>query len=167
MTIAAGFLTDYEREMRNARRMLERVSDELFGYRPHRKSMTTGELAGHIAEMSDWGTRTANVDELDYDPPGGPAYKPFVPDSRANLLEFFDWALAESKVAIARVRDEDMHADWTLLERGKLLFTMPRIAVLTSMLLHHVIHHRAQLGVHLRMNDVAIPGMYGPSADDS
>jgi uncharacterized damage-inducible protein DinB len=146
--------------------MLERVPDEALDYQPHPKSMSMGRLASHIAEMPGWGTNTAQLDELDLQPPKGPAYKPFEAGSRAMVLDCFDSGVAEVKDAIAKVSDEAMLKNWTLLMHGKPIFTMPRIAVLKTMVLSHIIHHRAQLGVYLRMNDVPIPGMYGPSADD-
>ena len=166
MTIAEGFLVEFDPEMRNTRRMLERVPDGALNYQPHPKSMSMGQLASHVAEMPGWGVDTVQLDELDLQPPNGPAYKFFEAASRAMVLEFFDRGVAEAREAIINVSDEAMRTDWTLLMKGKPLFTMPRIAVLKVMVLSHIIHHRAQLGVYLRMNDVPVPGMYGPSADE-
>ena len=166
MTVAQGFLIEFNEEMKNTRRMLERVPDEAFDYKPHPKSWTMGRLASHIAEMPGWSVNTVQSDELDLQPPNGPEFEEFQAASQAKVLEFFDKGVAEAKEAVARVSDEAMYKDWTLLMHGSPIFTMPRIAVLKSMILSHIIHHRAQLSVYLRMNDVPVPGMYGPSADE-
>ena len=166
MTIAENFLADFEVEMASTRRMLECIPDDGLEFQPHSKSMTLGRLAGHIAEMARWGTDTAEVDELDIQPPTGDGYKPLTAESRATVLEFFDRSVAEAAEAIGRVSDDAMCADWTLKAHGTPIFTMPRITVLKRMVLSHIIHHRAQLSVYLRMNDMAVPGMYGPSADE-
>ena len=166
MTIAEDFLADFEVEMANTRRMLECIPDDALEFQPHSKSMSLGRLAGHIAEMARWGTDTAEADELDIQPPTGDGYKPLTAESRASALEFFDRGVAEAAEAIGRVSDDSMGAAWTLKAHGNPIFTLPRITVLKRMVLSHIIHHRAQLSVYLRMNDVAVPGMYGPSADE-
>ena len=166
MNLAQVFLAEFDQEMRNTRRMLECVPDDALDFKPHAKSMSMGRLAGHIAEMPGWGMHTAELEELDIRPPAGPAFVPFESSSRAATLEFFDSHVAGASEAIAKVSDEAMRAPWTLLMSGNPVFTMPRIAVLKSMVLNHIIHHRAQLSVYLRMRDVPIPGMYGPSADE-
>ena len=166
MTIAENFLADFEVEMASTRRMLECIPDDGLEFQPHSKSMTLGRLAGHIAEMARWGADTAEVDELDIQPPTGDGYKPLTAESRVTVLEFFDRSVAEAAEAIGRVSDDGMRAAWTLKAHGTPIFTMPRITVLKRMVLSHIIHHRAQLSVYLRMNDVAVPGMYGPSADE-
>ena len=166
MTIAQGFLIEFNEEMKKTRSMLERVPDAALDYKPHPKSMTMRELASHIAEMPGWGAVTVQSDELDLQPPEGPAYEFYLGESRDGILGSFDRNVIKAKSAISPVSNEEMLVDWTLLMHAKPIFTMPRIAVLKSMTLSHIIHHRAQLGVYLRMNDVPIPGMYGPSADD-
>ena len=167
MTIAEEFLGEFDPEMQNTRKMLERFPDGSVDYRPHAKSMTMGQLAGHVVEMVDWGAQTAILDTIDIQPPGTPPMEPAVAKSRAEALVRFDRGVVSAREAIRRVSDERMVQDWTLLQQGQPLFTMPRIAVLKRMILSHIIHHRAQLGVYLRMNDVPVPGMYGPSADES
>ena len=166
MTIAQGFLAEFNQEMKMTRRMLERVPDEALDYKPHPKSWTMGRLASHIADMPGWSVNTVQSDELDLEPPTGREFEEFKGASQAEVLEFFDKGVADATEAIAIVSDEDMGKDWTLLVGGSPIFTMPRIAVLKSMILNHIIHHRAQLSVYLRMNDVPVPGMYGPSADE-
>ena len=167
MSIAQRFLGEFDQEMANTRKTLELVSEDKFDFAPHEKSMKLGRLAGHIAEMPGWGVLTVTATELDIHPVGGPGYEPFSPATRDEIFAAFDKNIASAKEAIEGASDEDLMVPWSLLAGGKVLFTMPRIAVLKSMVLNHVIHHRAQLGVYLRMNDVAIPGMYGPSADDA
>lgn len=166
MTIAQVFLAEFDHEMNNTRRMLECVPDEALDFKPHAKSMTMGRLAGHVAEMPGWGVHTAELDKLDIRPPDGPVFEAFEAPSRKAALELFDKHVAEARTAIAQVSDDAMSTSWTLLMQDRPVFTMPRITVLKSMILNHIIHHRAQLSVYLRMNEVAIPGMYGPSADE-
>ena len=166
MTIAEAFLAEFGPEMANTRKMLERVPDGTLDFKPHEKSMSMGRLAGHVAEMAGWGTVTVQVDEFDVSPQDGPKPEAYVAQSRDATLEHFDRMVAEAKEAIAVTSDEAMHQPWTLLMGGKEVFSMPRIATLKAMVLNHIIHHRAQLSVYLRLNDVPIPGMYGPSADE-
>lgn len=158
---------EFDREMSMTRRMLERVRDEMLDFSPHPKSMTAGQLAGHIAEMIGWGRYAADLDEFDYDPPGGPRYRPFEPSSRASVLESFDRNARDAREAIARVSDAAMLAGWTLLEGGQPVLRLPRIEVLKRYVLNHIVHHRAQLSVYLRLNEISVPGMYGPSADET
>ncbi len=167
MRIAEGYILEFDAEMANTRRMLELVPEGDLDYTPHPKSMSLGRLAGHIAEMAQWGTVTAEQDSFDISPAGGPASEPYCATDRHSLLEFFDKSAASARAAILDLSDEAMTKPWTLYRAGAELFKMPRIAVLSSMILSHIIHHRAQLGLYLRMNDIPIPGMYGPSADDA
>lgn len=166
MTIAQAFLAEFEQEMGSTRKMLESVPDEFLDFRPHPKSMTMGQLAGHVAEMPAWGVSTVSLTELDIRPADGPKFVPFVPASKAELLDAFDGNVAKATEAVADVGDDAMQVAWTLLAGGQPLFSMPRIQVLKSMVLNHIIHHRAQLSVYLRLKDVQFPGMYGPTADD-
>ena len=165
--MAEGFLSEFDREMSKTRRMLEGVREDMLHFAPHPKSLTAGQLAGHIAEMIGWGRHVADLDEFDYDPPGGPRYRPFEPSTRASVLESFDRNYRDAREAIAKVSDEAMLAGWTLLEAGQPVLSLSRIEVLKRYLVNHIIHHRAQLGVYLRLNDIPVPGMYGPSADET
>ena len=166
MAIAESFLPEFDHEMANTRKILEIVPDDKLDYAPHEKSMKMGRLAGHIAEMASWTVATLNTPELDIAPVDGPSFRPFIAGSRDELLATFDKNIEAAKEAIADASDEALTTSWSLLAGGNTMFTMPRIGVLKSMVLNHIIHHRAQLGVYLRMNDVPIPGMYGPSADE-
>lgn len=110
---------------------------------------------------------TINTEELDYAPVNGPSYQPPKTDNRKELLAVFDKESSEARAALASVSDEEMVKGWKLLAGGNEIFTMPRIACIRGMVMNHLIHHRAQLGVYLRLLDVAVPGLYGPSADEN
>lgn len=166
MTIAQGFLASFDPEMKNTRRMLERVPDDALDFSPHPKSMTMGRLAGHIVEMVEWGATTAAQDSFDIRPPDGSTFDAFAPTSVKELLERFDNGVRQTTDAIAAVGDDAMRQQWTLFNGSSVIFAMPRIAVLQTMILSHLVHHRAQLGVYLRLRDIPVPGMYGPSADE-
>jgi uncharacterized damage-inducible protein DinB len=118
-------------------------------------------LAGHVANLPAWAVMAIQRDSIDLAPP-----RPPEPDSRAALLEIFDRNVAEARAAIAGATDEHLLKTWTLLIGGREIFTLPRAAVLRSVVMNHLIHHRAQLGVYLRLNDVPVPALYGPSADE-
>ena len=161
MAIRDALLPEFDREMATARKVIERVPAEKFGYKPHDKSMTMGRLAAHIAEMPAWATSGITLDALDIS-----GYNPFEPKSTAALLEAFDKNVADAHNAIAGVSDETLMKNWSLKKGDVTLMTMPKIAVVRSFVLNHVIHHRGQLSVYLRLNDIAVPSIYGPSADE-
>lgn len=162
MPIAQMLLPEFDQEMANTRKLLECVPDGKFDYKPHEKSMTLGRLAGHVAEIPSYGTATIRLEKLEMK--GGE--QPFSPTSKKELLETFEKHAAEARAAIAGASDEDLGKIWSFHYAGKEVFSMPRVAVLRGMMMNHLIHHRAQLGVYLRMNNVEFPGMYGPSADE-
>jgi uncharacterized damage-inducible protein DinB len=162
MPISQTLLPEFDHEMANTRKLLERVPDDKFDYKPHEKSMTLGRLAGHVAEVPSYATATIRMDKLELTG----SEKPFTATSKKELLESFDKYVAEARLAISTVSDEDLGKIWCLRFGGKDVFSMPRVAVLRSMVMNHLIHHRAQLQVYLRLNNVEIPGMYGPSADE-
>jgi uncharacterized damage-inducible protein DinB len=162
MSISASLLPEFDAEMANTRKILERVPDDKFDYKPHEKSMALGRLASHIAEMPNWATHTIEMEVLEMTP----GQKPYLAENTAQLLSDFDKYVAESRALLEGVSDEDLHKTWTFRYAGKDIMSMPRIAVLRSVVMNHMIHHRAQLGVYLRLNEVEIPGMYGPSADE-
>ena len=161
--IAQSMLGEFDHEMNNLRKVLERVPENKPAFAPHPRSMPMARLAGHLAQLTDWLSMTLKTDELDF---GKGDYKPFSPATRAELLARFDQGVASARGALASATDEQMMAPWTLKNGDTVYFTMPRVAVIRGMVLNHIIHHRAQLGVYLRMNDIPLPGMYGPSADD-
>jgi uncharacterized damage-inducible protein DinB len=166
MSISQSILPEFDQEMANTRKTLERVPDDKLGWKPHPKSFSMGALAQHLAQLVGWAKETMTLDSFDVAPPGAPPYQPPAIKSRQDILDTFDRGLAAARAAIAGASDEQMEKPWSLLNGGKPMFTMPRIAVLRSMLMNHCIHHRAQLGVYLRLNDIPVPSIYGPSADE-
>jgi uncharacterized damage-inducible protein DinB len=163
MSISQMLLPEFDQEMANTRKTLERVPEDKLDYKPHERSMTLGRLAGHIAEMPVWGTMTLTTDSLDLDPA---SYHPHTASSRAQLLAAFDENVAALRGHIANASDQALMADWRMSVKGQHFMTMPRVGVIRSMVLNHIIHHRGQLSVYLRLNNVAVPGVYGPSADE-
>jgi uncharacterized damage-inducible protein DinB len=162
MAMAQMLLPEFDQEMKSTRKLLECVPDGKFAYKPHEKSMTLGQLACHVAQIPEYITSTIRLERLDL----SGAEKPVEATTRKELLDAFDAKAADAREALSGVSDEELAKVWTLAFKGQQVFSMPRAAVLRTMCLSHLYHHRAQLGVYLRMNDVAIPGMYGPSADE-
>jgi uncharacterized damage-inducible protein DinB len=128
--------------------------------------MALARLAGHVAEIPGWVVQTLEHDSLDIHPAGGSVGQVGVMTSRKQLLETFDENVAAARAALSKATDETLRKSWTLHSGGKAIFTLPRTAVLRSFVMNHLIHHRAQLGVYLRLNDLPVPALYGPSADE-
>ena len=162
MPIAQMLLPEFDQEVKSTRKLLECVPDGKFDFKPHEKSMTLGRLAAHVAEMPNYMIGTLSLESMNFTG----EEKPFAPATRQELLDAFDKAVAQARELLAKATDEDLAKIWTLTYKGQQVFSMPRAAVLRSMVLSHLIHHRGQLGVYLRMNNVEFPGMYGPSADE-
>ncbi len=162
MPIREILLPEFDHEMASTRKILERVPEEDFHFQPHPKSMPLGRLAGHIAELPGWVVPAMQREMLELDA----NYKPYVPASPKELLERFDKNVGEARAALSSVSDEQLAVAWTLKAGGKTIFTLPRVAAYRGMVMSHLIHHRGQLGVYLRVLEVEIPGMYGPSADE-
>lgn len=166
MTIAQTLLPEFDNEIRNVRKTIERVPEDKYDWKPHQKSMTAGQLVSHLAEMASWVKDTLESDSWDMNPPGGPAYEPYKAQSTAELLEEFDKHSASARQALEGVSDEAMRNTWSLLSAGEAFITLPRVAVIRSFVMNHMIHHRGQLSVYLRLLDVPVPALYGPSADE-
>ena len=162
MPIRDILLPEFDHEMASTRKILERVPEEDLHFQPHPKSMPLGRLAGHITELSGWVTPVMQREKLELDA----SYKPYIPASQKELLERFDKNVGESRAALSGVSDEQLAVAWTLKFGGQTIFTLPRVAAYRGMVMSHLIHHRGQLGVYLRVLEIEIPGMYGPSADD-
>jgi uncharacterized damage-inducible protein DinB len=162
MTMSEMLLPEFDQEMANTRKTLERIPEDKFDWAPHQKSMTLGRLAGHVAELPTYATTTIQTDSLDL---STGEYKPLVAASRQQVLEAFDKNAAAARAAIAGTNGH-LSKTWSLFYQGKPIFSMPRAAVLRSKVMNHLIHHRAQLGVYLRLNEVPVPSLYGPSADE-
>ena len=163
MPISQMLLPEFDQEMANTRKILERFPEGKNDYKPHEKSMPLGYLAGHVATLPEWATMTITTESLNVEPG---QFKPFIPATRQELLETFDRHVAAARAQIAGASDETLGQVWTVSMSGKPMMSLPRAAVLRGMVMNHLIHHRAQLGVYLRLNGIAIPGMYGPSADE-
>ena len=164
MTFVEWLLPEFDREMGLTRRVLERVPDGQFGWRPHDQSMTLGRLAEHLAELPHWLTQTMAEAGVDYatDRPAG--YRS--PETRSAVLALFDKNAAEARSALTGRTDAELLAPWTLRHQGKEVFTMPKVSVVRSFVINHIVHHRGQLTVYLRMQGLTLPSIYGPSADE-
>jgi len=162
MPLNQALLPEFEHEMANTRKSLERIPDGKFDWKPHAKSMTLGGLATHLATITHWADAIVGQPSFDVaTAPPQPSLK-----TRKEILDTFDQSTATARKAISGATDEQLMQPWSLTKGGTPIFTLPRIAVLRSFILNHTIHHRAQLGVYLRLNDIAVPSIYGPSADE-
>jgi uncharacterized damage-inducible protein DinB len=166
MTIAETLLPEFEQEMKTTRRLLERVPDSAAQWAPHAKSMKMGELAQHIPSLVSWVRQVVTLPELDMNPPGGPPFKPEPFVSAAQMLSDFDHRVADARTVIAGASDAALGEPWSLKSGGHTIFTMPRSGVLRFFTMNHIIHHRGQLSVYLRLNDIPLPSIYGPTADE-
>jgi uncharacterized damage-inducible protein DinB len=162
MSISDSLLPEFDMEMANTRRALERVPMDKATWQPHPKSMTLGRLAIHLAELPGWATTTVTTDELDF----ASGYNPTKAETTQELLALFDKNVAAARAALAGAGDEAWHKPWTLRNGEHVIFTMPKIAVHRGFVMNHIVHHRGQLTVYLRLNDVPVPSLYGPSADE-
>jgi len=166
MAIGQSMLPEFDHEMANTRKTLARVPDDKFGWKPHDKSFPMGSLATHLANLPGWTNVTIDMEEFDMSPNGEPLKAPEC-HSTKEVLETFDTNVAKAREAISSVNDDTLFGLWTLLADGNKVLSLPRVAVLRSFMMNHIIHHRAQLGVYLRLNDIAVPSIYGPSADEN
>jgi uncharacterized damage-inducible protein DinB len=166
MPMIDAILPEFDHEMANTRRVLERIPEDRLDWRPHPKSWTMGALATHVANLPTWTVETFGRDELDL-MPGGKAPAPPAPvKSPEELLAKFDASVAAARAAMASASDAAMFQPWKLLKNGAPVLSLPRAAVLRSFILSHSIHHRAQLTVYLRLCDIPVPALYGASADE-
>ncbi len=166
MSYAETILPEFDQEMANTRKALERIPEDKLDWRPHPKSHTIGWNANHLADLPGWAVAILTQPSFDFAPVGGERYQSPTLTSRSEILDLFDRNVAAVRAAIAEVRDEEVGRPWSLLSGGQPIFTLPRAAVMRTFVLSHIIHHRAVLCVYLRLNDVPVPGMYGPSGDE-
>ena len=166
MSLSSSLLPELDQEMASTRKTLERVPAQKFEWRPHEKSFNFMELTNHLARIPGWGAATLQTDSMDLDPEKGEFVPPSPESSPEGVLRVFDEGFASFRAALESASDEDLMAPWTLLNSGVELFTMPRVAVIRGMILNHLVHHRGQLTVYLRLNDLPVPALYGPSADE-
>jgi len=165
MAIVDALLPEFDREMGLTRRVLERVPDGQFAWQPHPTSMTLGRLAEHLAELTHWTAVTLNQSSIDMAAGRPEGYRS--PATTAAALAMFDAGAASGRAALVGKTDAELQAPWTLLAGGKEVFTMPKAGVMRAFVLNHVVHHRGQMTVYLRMLGVPIPSLYGPSADEA
>jgi uncharacterized damage-inducible protein DinB len=163
MSISDAFVGELQQEAAATRKCLERIPEDKFDWKPHEKSFTMIRLATHIAEMVSWAKDTVEKPELDF---AGQDYKSFEPKTTAELVEYFDKNLANATEALKNTSDEAMMQNWKLRNGEQIYFDMPRVQVLRGMVFNHIINHRGQLSVYLRLNDIPVPALYGPSADE-
>ncbi|MBX6366317.1 MAG: damage-inducible protein DinB [Gemmatimonadetes bacterium] len=165
MRIADLLLPEFDQEIATTRRVLERVPDERGEWRPHPKSFPLGHLAQLVARMPGWATMVMERTELDIAPVGG-GFPGYSFEKTATLLEEFDRNATAGRAAIEAAREEDWQVPWTFKRAGETLYVVSRYHMLRTSVLNHLVHHRAQLGVYLRLLDVPVPSMYGPTADE-
>ncbi len=161
--IASALIAEMEQEAKVARTCLERIPADKFDWKPHEKSMTFGKLAVHIAEMFNWTAVTLQQPELDFSKFD---YKPVEPATTEELVEYLDKSVAEAIDVLRNTTDDVFMENWTMRNGETVYFTLPKVAVMRSFVMNHIVHHRGQLSVYLRLNDIAVPSIYGPSADE-
>jgi uncharacterized damage-inducible protein DinB len=163
MPLVDALLPEFDHEMTKTRTVLERLPDEKFDWKPHSRSFSLGALATHVAILPMWGKETLSRSEIDI---GASPQPPEALGSRQEVLTTFDRHVADARVALAGKTDAELMAIWSLERGGRTVFSMPKATVLRSFVLNHLVHHRGQLTVYLRLLDVPVPSIYGPSADE-
>ncbi len=166
MTIAQALLPEFDHEMANTRKALERIPNDKLDWRPHEKSFDLRGMLTHMANMPKWSVMTINESSFDMAPEGEEPIKEEPVETVEGALEMFDANVAAAREAIANASDKTLMASWSLLKAGEEVLTFPKVAVLRSFIMNHMIHHRGQLTVYLRLNDLPLPALYGPSADE-
>jgi len=166
MTLSESLLPELEQEMANLRKTLERIPEEALDWTPHEKSMSFRGLATHLSNMPRWAAVTLKEESFDMAPEGGDPVREEPVESVRDALAQLDRNVDAARAALAGASDEELTHPWTLLIGGQEIFKMPRIEVVRSMVMNHMIHHRGQLTVYLRLNDLPLPALYGPSADE-
>jgi len=163
MSVAELLLPEFDEEIKKTRATLERVPEDKMDFAPHPKSMPLGKLAPHVAQLAGFGLSILTTPELDF---AKGSIKPLPFESAAQLVKAFDEGAAQVRTALKNTPDEAWLQPWKLSFQGKPIFDGSRFLAYRQMFLNHIVHHRAQLGVYLRLNDKAVPAIYGPSADD-
>jgi uncharacterized damage-inducible protein DinB len=163
MALKDGLLAEYDHEIATTRKLLERLPDNKLTWKPHEKSMSLGGLATHLGNIPNWGARILNESFFDLGdaPPNVDART-----SRADILSLFDDSTKRTRAAMDKTDPEYVSA-WSLKRGGQEMFSMPRLAAFRTFVLYHLVHHRGQLSVYLRLNDIPVPAIYGPTADES
>ncbi len=162
MAISDGLIGELEMEAATTRKVLERIPAEIFDWKPHEKSMEMGRLAMHVADMFSWYVATLETDELDF----AAGYEEAKPTSTEELTVLLDKNVAAATESLKNTDDETLRKNWKLRNGETVYFDLPKIQVLRGMVMNHIIHHRGQLSVYLRLNNIPVPEIYGPSADE-
>lgn len=163
MTIAETLLADFDSEIASTRRLLERIPENDPAWKPHEKSMPIGRLALHVARLPEFGTMMLTSEEFDV---ATGKRKPLIFESTAHLVSELERSSTETRAHLAAASDDQLQTNWKLLFGDRLVVEGPRLKLLRTMFLNHLLHHRGQLTVYLRLLDVPVPGLYGPSADE-
>jgi uncharacterized damage-inducible protein DinB len=164
MDVQKDLIAEYDRETAGTRKILEAIPDDAdFSWKPHVKSFSLGSLAGHVSDTTgDWAIHTLTTDRLDW----SPDMKSVTPPNKKELLARFDKQVAEAKPALAAMTDAKWDSNWKFVAGDQTWIDDTKYNVWRTWVLNHLVHHRAQLGVYLRLLDKKVPGMYGPSADE-
>ncbi len=163
MTLGAMFAQEMEHEAAVTRKYLERIPEDKYGWKPHERSMTMGRLASHIAETNDWGADIITQDSFSISMGD---YTPFDTASATELLKVYDEGLAKLLDLLKSTDDATFAKPWQMIVDGNVMIEMPKMAVIRAWVINHMVHHRGQLSVYLRENDLPVPATYGPSADE-
>lgn len=163
MSLSKTVAAELKQEAATTRKMLERLPASEFDWKPHEKSMSLGRLATHVVEMTGWVGETIKKDQIDF---AAGDYVPAEVKTTEELVALFDKTMASCLDSLNEASDEHFMQPWTLRNGEQVYFTMPRIAVIRGMCLNHLVHHRGQLSVYMRLRDIPVPAMYGPSADE-
>ena len=167
MALSQALLPEFEHEMAVLRRVVERIPADRLDFRPHPKSFSLGDLANHLVTIPGWTVSTLTETELDFGLPEAQARQPKPSTTTEGLLHTLDAQVEAALAALSKTSDEAFRVTWTLKNKGEVLFSMPRIAVYRGFVMNHLIHHRAQVAVYLRLLEVPVPAIYGPSADEN
>jgi len=167
MSLGQIIFADFEQELANTRKTLERVPDEQWAWKIHDKSNTIGWVATHLGRIPSWTMSTFDRDSLDLNPPDGAGFDPPAPSNCAESLKIFDENAAQAIKTLRSVDDATLQQPWTLLSGGETIFTIPKHMVIRTWVINHLFHHRAILTVYFRVNDIPVPALYGPSGDES
>jgi len=167
MALSDLLLPEYDHEMATTRRVLVRVPETHFSWTPHDKSMTLGQLAGHIAWLPSWCTKVLETTAVDFEAEDAARVRLEMPASLAALMRAFDSRVIAARALLSTRTDAELLTPWTLAKGDEEVFTMPRISVIRSFVMNHVIHHRGQLTVYLRLREVPLPPIYGPTGEEA
>lgn len=163
MALHTAFVNELRHEAANTRKILERIPEDQWNWKPHDKSSTLGKLACHIAELPRWADQIVSKPEFDI---VKDHFDRVSVTSKSELIATFDAIIKQTTAILENTKDEEFSSGWTFKRGGVTAFELPRTLAIRNMVLNHIVHHRGQLSVYLRLLNVPVPGMYGPSADE-